>query len=345
MTQEQRPPGHEPEGNQKLPERVGYVPPATLITKGNTKSKLLVAPSHLRSRLFLMSVTLTEKYRLLARLFTRPVFSTIAATGEWERGLEFLVRAQVLQPGPLQSVSDLFESAWKELRAFYRNEYVYKTELANRVVFGRHSPRTTALHVELPVARSIVDIAVFNGTSTAYEVKTEFDSARRLQTQTTDYLKVFDKVFVVAHPSAASAYANLVDERVGVLALGASGSFSLTRDAIPNKKNVAAATIFRCLRRAEYVEIIEEMLRAPLRYPNGLIARKCEEAFCRLTSEQAHQHFVNALRRRHTDPLTVEFVSHLPQSLRALGYATPLSVRQRATAISVLGQEIDVAIA
>jgi hypothetical protein len=131
-----------------------------------------------------MSVTLTEKYRLLARMFTRPVFSAIAATGEWERGLGFLFRQRMLRHGPTQSVSDLFESAWKELRTFYRNEYVYKTELANRVVFGRHSPRTTALHVELPVARSIVDIAIFNGTSTAYEVKTEFDSARRLQTQT-----------------------------------------------------------------------------------------------------------------------------------------------------------------
>ena len=293
-----------------------------------------------------MSVTLAEKYRLLARMFTRPVFSAIAASGEWEHGLGFLVRQHVLQPSPIiQSVSDLFESAWKELRTFYRNEYVYKTELANRVVFGRHSPRTTALHVELPVARSIIDIAVFNGTSTAYEVKTEFDSARRLQTQTADYLKVFDKVFVVAQPSTASAYASLVDERVGVLALGTSGSFSLIKEAISNKTNVAVATVFRCLRRVEYVEIIENLLRVPLRYPNGVIARKCEEEFCRFTAEQAHQHFVNALRRRHTDPHTVEFVSQLPPSLRALGYATPLSVRQRATAVSVLGQEIDMAIA
>jgi hypothetical protein len=292
-----------------------------------------------------MNVTLIEKYRLLARMFTRPVFSAIAATGEWERALGFLVRQKVLRQGPRQSVSELFESAWKELRVFYRNEYVYKAELANWVVFGRHSPRTTSLHVELPVGRSIVDIAVFNGTSTAYEVKTEFDSARRLQTQTADYLKVFDKVFVVAHPSAATAYANLVDERVGVLALGVRGSFSVVKEAISNRNEVAVATVFRCLRRAEYVQIVEDVLHGPLGYPNGIIARKCEEHFCRLNPEQAHQLFVDAMRRRKTDPQTVAFVSQLPQSLRALGYATPLSGRQRATAISVLGQKIGVNIA
>jgi hypothetical protein len=292
-----------------------------------------------------MSVTSTEKYRLLARMFTRPVFSAIAATGEWERGLGFLIRQQVLRRGPRQTVSDLFESAWKVLCSFYRNEYVYKAELANRVIFGRHSPRTTALHVELPVARSIVDIAMFNGTSTAYEVKTEFDSARRLQTQTADYLKVFDKVFVVAHTSTATAYAKLVDERVGVLALDVRGSFNVVKEAISNKHDVAVATVFRCLRRAEYVEIAEAVLQHPLQYPNGIVARKCEECFSKLHPGQAHQLFVDAMRRRQTDPQTVAFVSQLPQSLRALGYATPLSGRQRATAVSVLGQEIAVAIA
>jgi hypothetical protein len=156
---------------------------------------------------------------------------------------------------------------------------------------------------------------------------------------------VFDNVFIVAHPSTATAYANLVDERVGVLALGMRGSFSVVKEAISNRNEVAVATVFRCLRRAEYVEIVEAVLHGPLRCPNGIIARKCEEHFCRLNPEQAHQLFVDAMRRRKTDPQTVAFVSQLPQSLRALGYATPLSGRQRATAISVLGQKIGVNIA
>ncbi len=288
--------------------------------------------------------SLTEKYRLLTRMFTRPVFATIAQTGDWRRGLEFLFGQEMFRPAPKQAVANLFETAWHELRCSYRNEYIYKAELANRIVFGRHSPRTTALHVELPVGRSIVDIAVFNGTSTAYEVKTEFDSARRLRTQTADYLKVFDRVFVVAHPSAAPLYAGLVGDRVGVLALHKGGSFSVVKGAVSNRKSVMVPTIFRCLRRAEYMEIIERTLQVPIQYPNGIIPRKCEEQFCKLNPEEAHRHFVNAMRHRQTDPQTVDFVSQLPQSLRVLGYATPLSRPQRTRAVSALSQEINIAI-
>ena len=157
------------------------------------------------------NMSLPEKYRLLARMFTRPVFAAIAEKGDWRGGLDFLSRYGLLRRCAEQSLSELFESSWRALRIAYRNEYVYKSEIANRVVFGMHSPRTTALQVEFPVGRSIVDVAVFNGTSTAYEVKTEFDSPRRLQTQTRDYLKVFDRVFVVAHPSTADRFAGLVD--------------------------------------------------------------------------------------------------------------------------------------
>jgi hypothetical protein len=292
-----------------------------------------------------MALTPIEKLRLLARMFTRPVFASIATTGDWKRSLGFLASHQMLRPSRTQSVSDLFEAAWEELRTSYRNEYVYKAELANRLIFGRHSPRTAGLHVELPVGRSIVDIAVFNGTSTAYEIKTEFDSARRLQTQTDDYLKVFDDVFVVAHPSVAPAYASIVAPSVGVLALSVGGSLSVVKQSTSNRNNIASATVFRCLRRAEYVQAVEAALHIKLDYPNGIIAKKCEEYFCKFAPEEAHSIFVDAMRRRQTDPQTSTFVSQLPRCLRALGYATPLSGRQRTTAVNVLDRKIEWAIA
>jgi hypothetical protein len=292
-----------------------------------------------------MAVTMTEKRRLLARMFTRPVFAAIANTGDWKRALGFLVSHQLLQPGPTRPVSYLFESAWEELRTSYRNEYVYKAELANRLIFGRHSPHTAGLHVELPVGRSIVDIAVFNGTSTAYEIKTEFDSARRLQTQTNDYLKVFDEVFVVAHPSVADAYADVVAPCVGVLALSMSGSLSMVKQSASNRNNVVNSTIFRCLRRAEYLDAVEKTLQRKLDYPNGIIAKKCEDQFCKFDPKDAHRVFVDAMRRRQTAPQIAEFVSRLPHCLRALGYATPLSGRQRTTAVTTLDCKINLAIA
>jgi hypothetical protein len=62
--------------------------------------------------------------------------------------------------------------------------------------------------------------------------------------------------------------------------------------------------------------------------------------FQEFTSLEAHDIFVRALRKRKTDGDTVRFVTALPESLRVLGYATPLSGRQRETALSALREDI-----
>lgn len=286
-----------------------------------------------------------DKHRMVARMFTRPVFASIAQSGDWRNALAFLFRAGVVRDSQNASLGRLFESGWELLQRGYRNEYVYKSEIANRVVFGRHSPRTTGVEIELPIGRSIVDVATFNGTSTAYEIKTEFDTSRRLMTQTCDYLKVFDRVFVVAHPSSALRFAALVDERVGVLALDSRGSLATVKPVISNRCNVSVSTVFKCLRRAEYVSIAENISGKRMDYPNGLISKRCEEYFSRLSSAGAHELFLEAMRSRKTDASTVSFVSQLPPSLRALGYATPLSIRQRKVVLNSMNLKIRLALA
>ncbi|WP_246792531.1 sce7726 family protein [Burkholderia perseverans] len=282
-----------------------------------------------------------ERLRILARMFTRPVFANIARSGNWQVALDFLAEHGLLAPtSEAQSLASLFDSAWREMRRAYRNEFVYKTEIASRIVFGRHSPNTASLHVELPVGRSIVDVAVFNGTSTAYEIKTEFDTPRRLTTQTSDYLAAFDRVCLVTHPRCAESYAEIVDPRVGVLVLTERGSLRQIRKPSTNRQNVTPKTIFSCLQRAEYVEAVSLKTGEPVVKPSAIIQAYCSGVFQEFTSLEAHDIFVRALRKRKTDGDTVCFVTALPESLRVLGYATPLSGRQRETALSALREDI-----
>ncbi|MFL9918020.1 sce7726 family protein [Paraburkholderia fungorum] len=281
-----------------------------------------------------------ERLRLLARMFTRPVFADIARSGNWQVALGFLAEHGLLTATKGQPLASLFESAWLEIRRAYRNEFVYKTEIAGRIVFGRHSPNTASLHVELPVGRSIVDVAVFNGTSTAYEIKTEFDTPRRLTTQTSDYLAAFDRVCLVTHPRCAESYAEIVDPRVGVLVLTDRGSLRQIRGPLTNRNNVTPQTIFSCLQKAEYIDAISMKTGAPVVKPSGIIQAYCGEIFREFTPQEAHAIFLSALRKRKTDGETVRFVTALPESLRVLGYATPLSGRQRETALSALREDV-----
>ncbi|MDR6740998.1 hypothetical protein J2X56_003022 [Herbaspirillum sp. 1173] len=278
-----------------------------------------------------------EALRLLARIFTRSVFSALADGRVLPAAMGALYKNRVVVAGEEQPLWTFFDDAWHVLRRAYRSEYIYKTELANRIVFGKHRPSTAALHIELPVGRSIVDAAVFNGTSTAYEIKTQFDSPRRLLSQTGDYLKVFDKVFVVSHPSQALAYQEVVAPTVGILALNQKGQLTVVRDACSNRANIVPRYVFKCLRRAEYVAAIQALTNERVsEYPSALIEARCEEIFSTFTPLESHDIFVNAARSRTTNCQTVSFVSRLPQSLRVLGYSTPLSERQRLKIIDTL---------
>jgi hypothetical protein len=286
-------------------------------------------------------ISTLDSLRLLSRVYTRPMFAELARTGDASRVTELLhTHGQVGNDIAALRLDELFERGWDRLAVSYRNEYVYKNELATRLLFKRHSPRTAGFQVELRVGSSIADVVVANGTTTAYEIKTEFDTSRRLSTQTSDYLKAFDKVYVVTHPAHISRYERELDPRVGLIVLSDRHSLTPYREASANLENIDPRTVFRCMRREEYLGAIEATLGPVPVMPNGLIGAHCKELFEQLSAEQAHKCFVKALKARTTDKSNVDFVSRLPSSLRALGYATPLSGRQRISVLDTLSKPV-----
>ena len=290
-----------------------------------------------------MSANITAKsYRRLATVFTRPILAGMAQSGDASKTTQLLIQHGLdsTRDGNSGTLANLFDQAWDQLAKNYRNEYVYKNELANKLIFQRHSPRTASFHVELNVGRSIIDVAVANGTSTAYEIKTEFDNSRRLQSQTADYLKAFDKVYVVTHPHHVVRYERELDERVGIILLSDKTRLTLYRAPTSNMENLDVRTVFGCLRRNEYLSALKKQFGDMPPLPNGLIANYCEKLFCTLPSKIAHNIFVNALRTRTITKSNVEFMTLLPVSLRALGYATPMSASQQKTLLELLSSPI-----
>lgn len=281
-------------------------------------------------------MTPIERNRILARMFTRPVLTALARTGSTVPALSFLASTGVAARAKGPAVMQLFERAFEDIRKHYRNEYVYKTAIANRIVFGRHSPRTAAMQVELQVGHSIVDVAVFNGTSTAYEIKTELDTTKRVNSQSADYLRAFDRVYLVTHPQFVQRFEKAVDARVGILALTRDENLSVVRPASSNAHSISQQTVLRMLRRSEYMAAAQQIYGPQPKLPSGLLFAHYEKLFTDMSAEHAHEALVRAMHARTTEPSYVEFISALPQSLRALGYATPMSNTQRNRVLSTL---------
>lgn len=276
-----------------------------------------------------------SKWRPLAQVFTRPLVSTAAREGS-ARVFREALRAAGVQAPKDAPLGPLLDACMVDLQRHYRCEYVYKAAIADRVVFGRHSPRTASLHVELPVGVSIVDLAVFNGTSTAYEIKTEFDSEKRLASQASSYLKAFEQVYVVCHADMVDRCARAASADVGILTLNRRGQLTTVRSAVASRERMERLTLFRLLRVAEYQAAIKRLRGPQPEVPNGLRFAHYSRLWDTLSIDEAHEAVVSAMRSRTTQKPVSDFVAALPKSLRVIGYATPLSKPQRERILNIL---------
>lgn len=279
-----------------------------------------------------------EHFRHYAKIFNRPTFLALA-NGEDPR-LIFSEFDTLALPTTVKTVGDLFRFSFNSILKSYRNEYIYKTIIANKIVFGRHSPKNSAVCIELPVGDSIADIAIYNGTSTAYEIKTELDTPRRLETQTSDYLRAFEHTYIVTHPRLAEKYADCAHSNLGVISVSARGSLKTVKPAVSNLENIDANTIFRILRKKEFTSAVQNINGEPLNIANGLVRAHCQKIFLELDKNRAHKIYVDALKKRTTADEHVLFLRTLPEHLRVLGYATSLSKIQKARLLKSLAMPI-----
>lgn len=235
-----------------------------------------------------------------------------------------------------ETLSHLFDCAYAWLSRHYRSEYVYKNEVVSRIVFGRHSPRTTSFQTEFRTGTSIADAVVFNGTSTVYEIKTELDGFNRLATQLQDYLMVFDRVFVVTHDEGIEAALTIVPEQVGVIRLTRKGSLSEVRSCTSNVGGTSPVAIFNTLRRSEYLPILSRLTGWTADVPVGHIYSAARERFAALSPLSAHEAALSAWRARTVSGGLPAFALQLPTSLRTLGLTEPLSSIGKLRALTCL---------
>ena len=146
-------------------------------------------------------------------------------------------------------VYNLFEAAFSLLkREGYRDEYIYKAALTQKILFGRHSLHTASMLNEFRVGECKADIAILNGSATVYEVKSGRDSLSGLERQVTAYAKVFARVYVIAAENHVDAVMGLVPADVGILRLNSRHQISTLRDSPDCAERTSPAAIFDSIR-------------------------------------------------------------------------------------------------
>lgn len=91
---------------------------------------------------------------------------------------------------------------------------------------------------EMSIGDSRIDICRINGELCAYEIKTEYDNYDRLSSQMSDYIKAFEKVYVIIPQSRAHDIIEHIPSECGIISYGVNNqakmSFSYRRAASKN---------------------------------------------------------------------------------------------------------------
>lgn len=156
---------------------------------------------------------------------------------------------------------DYFAYLYQSMMQNYRCEYVFKNEVINKVLLPHFRNAKTISISEFHVNQSIADLTMFNGISRAYEIKTDYDSDKRLGHQLVDYQRLFDKCYLVISEHSISKYLDTIPEEVGIITLTYKNK-TLVHNVLKKARmnnSVDVYTLMRSVRATEYKNIVRQI--------------------------------------------------------------------------------------
>lgn len=194
------------------------------------------------------------KLRDFSSAFSRSAFIDVLNFNDYSHFNWLVSKYDILR---CATYSDLLKKSYSVISKYYRCEYVYKNELI-KLLLKKYGTRNSVYFNEFRVGNSIADMVMFNGESKAFEIKTEYDTPRRLDKQMDDYKRFFDKCYIIVPENKVDEYRDIVESTTGIIAMShKNGSIILkeVRHAEQNERFDFEA-LMSCLRTEEYKNIV-----------------------------------------------------------------------------------------
>lgn len=214
------------------------------------------------------------------------------------------------------------KTAYMQLAKSYRSEYVYKNALI-RMIVEQYSRSDTVIFNEFKCGRSYADIAMFNGKSRVYEIKTELDSPARLAGQLKDYKQFFEECYIVTHDSLVDKYAAW-DDAVGIISLSFNGRKAKLRVVRSSgcHESFNSHLMMRLLHTSEYIKLTEFFYGSVPDVSAFDMFSACSALLSEVSQQELQKKCNELIKRRKTNSADLwsysNSTSHLLQILLAL---------------------------
>lgn len=237
-----------------------------------------------------------QNLRVLSQIFSPPMFQKIVREDDFT-----LFKSQTKKHFTTISHNtnlDIIKFLYKSLQKQYRCEYIYKNSLMLDVI-KKHSLKTTLILNEFKIGASKADLVLLNGSIRIYEIKTELDGLGKLSKQLNDYQKFADKVYVVTDEKYAEKikieYANT---NIGIIVFNTKNKLETIKEANGDSSLFEFDTIFKILRKQEYLNLVFNNYGFIPDVPNTKIFRACYELLAEIDIVDFQKQVLSKLKER-----------------------------------------------
>jgi hypothetical protein len=218
------------------------------------------------------------------------------------------------------SYLDYLKYIYSVIAANYQNEYIFKNEFLNNWLIKELGETNSRLFSEFKVGNSIADLAMFNGISKIFEIKTELDSDARLSLQLENYKKVFNQIVLII-PKSKLKYYEKQESSIGIITYESNNNdniFSIHRNAIENL-DIDPPSIMAILHTEEYKSIVKNFYGNLPKITSFNQYKICSELIFKIPIKCLNQLFIAEMKNRDTsDALSTGHYKEFNQLFLAL---------------------------
>ena len=242
------------------------------------------------------------RLRDLSSAFSRSAFIDVLNFNDYSHFNWLASRYGILR---CATYSDLLKKSYSVISKHYRCEYVYKNELI-KLLLKKYGTRNSVYFSEFRVGNSIADMVMFNGESKAFEIKTEYDTPRRLDKQMDDYKRFFDKCYIIIPEDKVDEYCDIIESTTGIIAMSRNNGRIILKEIRHAEQNerFESEALMSCLRTEEYKNIVlslEESLEGVAGYD---MYKYCYQVISKANPNKLRELFLREItQRKNNTPL------------------------------------------
>lgn len=191
----------------------------------------------------------------------------------------------------------ILKETYSTIEKEYPNEYILKNEFLNQWLKEEIGTTNSVIFNELRVGKAIADLAMFNGVSKVFEIKTILDKEYRLPKQIEEYKKIFNEVYIIIPKVYLPKYKNF-DKTIGIILYESdSKSFNIERKS-KSYSQININVMMDTLHTKEYLKICKSYYTELPKMNSFNQFDICKKLISKIPKHELNNLFIGTIKER-----------------------------------------------